>query len=286
MIPNVLAIGGTDPSGAAGLCADLKTFAALGVYGMAVVTAVVAQNGEAVRHVQPMPASLVAAQIDAAFEDARIGAVKIGMLANASIARAVAERLRHHRARHVVLDPVLVATAGARLLDADGLHVLRGELLPLAELVTPNLAEAAALLARPAATDLAAMQRSASRLRAFGSAWVLLKGGHLGGATSPDLLQGAEGARVFHAPRQHARGERGTGCTLAAGIAALRTARPMPDAVAAAKRYVEAAMRASDQLTVGRGRGPLQHVPWGEHRAMACHAGHADLAPGPRTGRF
>lgn len=259
MIPNVLAIGGTDPSGGAGLCADLKTFAALGVYGMAVVTAVLAQNGKAVHRVQPMPAALVAAQIDAAFEDARIDAVKIGMLATAPIARIVAARLRRHRARHIVLDPVLAATAGARLLDADALCVLRDELLPLAELLTPNLAEAAVLLDLPMAGDLPAMQATAARLHATGPAWVLLKGGHLGGAGSPDVLHGADGARVFHAPRLCAHGDRGTGCTLAAAIAALRPRQSMPAAVSAGKRYVEAALRASGQLAVGRDRAPLQH---------------------------
>ena len=259
VLPNVLAIGGTDPSGAAGLCADLKTFSALGAYGMAVVTAVLAQNGQAVHRVQPMPAALVAAQIDAVFADARVDAVKIGMLATAPIARVVAARLRHHSARHIVLDPVLAATAGARLLDTDALAVVRDELMPLADLLTPNLAEAAALLAAPAATDLAAMQACAARLHALGPAWVLLKGGHLGGADSPDLLYGADGPQVFHAPRICARGDRGTGCTLAAAIAALRPTQPMPAAVAAGKRYLEAALRASGQLAVGRHRRPLQH---------------------------
>lgn len=259
MIPNVLAIGGTDPSGGAGLCADLKTFAALGVYGMAVVTAVLAQNGQAVHRVQPMSPALVAAQIDAAFEDARIDAVKIGMLATAAIARVVAARLRRHRARHVVLDPVMAATAGARLLDVDALAVLRRELLPLAELLTPNLAEAAVLLDEPMAGDLCAMQATAARLHATGPAWVLLKGGHLGGAGSPDVLHGADGARILRAPRLGAHGDRGTGCTLAAAIAALRPMHPMPAAVSVGKRYVEAALRASGQLAVGRDRAPLHH---------------------------
>jgi hydroxymethylpyrimidine/phosphomethylpyrimidine kinase len=206
-----------------------------------------------------MAPALVAAQIDAVFEDMRVDAIKIGMLASAPVARTVAARLRHHGARRIVLDPVLAATTGTPLLHADALAVLREELLPMAELLTPNLVEAAVLLGEPAATDLAAMQASATRLRALGPAWVLLKGGHLAGPHSPDLLLGGDRARVFDAPRIDARGDRGTGCTLAAAIAALLPTRPMPDAVAGAKRYLEEALRASAQLSVGRIRRPLQH---------------------------
>ena len=260
MSANVLAIGGTDPSGAAGLCADLKTFAALGVYGMAVTTAVVAQNGQAVHRVQPLSPALVAAQLDAVFEDVRVDAVKIGMLATAPIARTVAARLRGHRAPRIVLDPVLGASVGARLLAHDALAVLRDELLPLASVITPNLAEAAALLGGAPATDLASMRDDAARLHAQGPAWVLLKGGHLAGPRSPDVLLGGDGMRVFDAPRLAVRGDRGTGCTLASAIAALLPSRPVPMAIEAAKRYVMLALGASGELSVGRTRSPLQHA--------------------------
>jgi len=270
---NVLAIGGTDPSGAAGLCADLKTFAALGAYGMAVVTAVVAQNSQAVHRVQPLAPALVAAQLDAVFEDARVDAVKIGMLATAPIARAVAARLRHHRAPRVVLDPVLAASVGTPLLADDALAVLRDELLPLASVLTPNLAEAATLLGEAPAIDLDTMRASAARLHAHGPAWVLLKGGHLPGPRSPDVLSGVDGLHVFDAPRLTVRGDRGTGCTLASAIAALLPTHPVPAAVEAARRYLRQALDASGELSAGRTRGPLQHAVQWAPRAVGSEAG-------------
>lgn len=259
MIANVLSIAGTDPSGGAGIQADLKTFAALGVYGMAVVTAVVAQNTCEVRRVQVLPADLVAAQLDAVFDDVRVDAVKLGMLADATIVRAVTACLRRRRPPHVVFDPVMASSSGGALMAPPALQVLREQLLPCVDLLTPNLAEAAALLDAPCAGDLDAMRGQARRLRALGPRWVLLKGGHLGGAQSPDLLLGPDTEQVLRAPRIATGAGHGTGCTLSSAVAALLPHAPMPVAVARAKRYLSGALQAAAGLDVGHGRGPLHH---------------------------
>ncbi len=259
MIPNVLGIAGSDPSGGAGIAADLKTFGALGAYGMAAITAVTVQNTQGVRAVQALPAALVAEQVQAVFDDVRVDAVKLGMLAEAATVYAVAEVLHTNAARHVVLDPVLRASSGDALAGAGMLAALREALLPQVELLTPNLAEAAALLDCVPAGGLEAMRAQARQLRALGPAWVLLKGGHLGGVRSPDVLAGADGVQVFDAARLRTRAGHGTGCTLAAAIAALRPRHPMPVAVAQAKAYLQAALVAAERLDVGRGRGPLHH---------------------------
>lgn len=259
MIPNVLSIAGSDPSGGAGIAADLKTFGALGVYGMAAITAITVQNTQGVRAVQPLPAGLVAAQVQAVFDDVRVDAVKLGMLADVDTVRAVAEVLRACDVRHVVLDPVLRASTGDALAGTGMSEVLRDVLLPQVELLTPNLAEAASLLDCAPARELDAMIDHAQRLRALGPAWVLLKGGHLGGERSPDVLVGADGVQVFDAARLSTRAGHGTGCTLAAAIAALRPRQAMPAAVAQAKDYLRAALALAGRLDVGHGAGPLHH---------------------------
>lgn len=259
MIPNVLSIAGSDPSGGAGIAADLKTFGALGAYGMSAITAITVQNTQGVRAVQALPAALVAAQVAAVFDDVRVDAVKLGMLAAAHTVRALADVLRTRAARHVVLDPVLRAGSGDALAGAGMPAALREALLPQVELLTPNLAEAAALLGCSPADDLDAMVAQAQRLRALGPAWVLLKGGHLGGERSPDVLAGADGVQVLDAPRISTRAGHGTGCTLAAAIAALRPRHAMPAAVRLAKDYLQAALAAADRLEVGQGSGPLHH---------------------------
>lgn len=266
-IPSVLTIAGTDPSGGAGIQADLKTIAALGGYGLSAITAVVAQNGAGVRALQPLPADLVAAQIEAAFDEAPVDAVKIGLLADPGIVRAVAAALGRHRPRHVVLDPVMVASAGQPLLAAAALEVLRAELLPLTTLLTPNLAEAGVLLGRPAPADAAAMRDCLAGLQALGPGWVLLKGGHLStSAESTDLLAGPGGAVTAHAgPRITTTNDHGTGCTLSAAIATLLPQQPPVAAVAGARAYLQAALAAADALqrarggAPARGRGPLDH---------------------------
>lgn len=259
MIPRVLSIAGLDPSGGAGLLADVKTFSALGAYGTGVLTAVTAQSTRGVTAVSQLDAALVTAQLETLLTDVRIDAVKIGMLGSAEVVRAVADVLRRHRLPSVVLDPVMVAKSGDRLLSEDAVQALRTELLPLCDLVTPNLPEAADLLGEPEARDEAAMHDQLERLTALAPG-VLLKGGHLGGEESVDLLA-VDGQRSrLPAPRVRTKNTHGTGCTLSSAIAALRPRHPSwPEAVAGAKAYVSAAISASDQLDVGSGHGPLHH---------------------------
>ncbi|MBI3434512.1 MAG: bifunctional hydroxymethylpyrimidine kinase/phosphomethylpyrimidine kinase [Proteobacteria bacterium] len=253
-------IAGSDSGGGAGIQADLKTFSALGVYGACAVTALTAQNTLGVRAIHAVPADFVAAQIDAVFSDLAVDAVKVGMLAQADVIEAVARGLDRHGCKALVLDPVMVATSGDRLLAPAAVDVLRRRLMPRACLVTPNLAEAAALTQTPVAEDEAAMRAQADVLLAQGARAVLVKGGHGGGAESVDLLVDAAGARRFAAPRIDTRNTHGTGCTLSAAIAAgLAKGHDLGAAVNAAKRYVTAALGAAHRLAIGRGRGPVHH---------------------------
>lgn len=260
MIANVLSIAGSDPSGGAGIQADLKTFSAFRVYGATVITALTAQNTRGVTGVHKLPAEFVARQIDGVFEDLCIDATKIGMLATGGVAETVADRLLHHGAGNIVLDPVMVATSGDRLLDADAIDVIRRRLVPLARVITPNLAEAAVLLGEETANSLAAMKRAVRKLHRLGPRVVLLKGGHLPGDHCPDLLFDGERVIELSAGRVATRNTHGTGCTLSAAIAArLAQGDDILAACRAAKAYVTAAIAASDRLTVGSGHGPLHH---------------------------
>jgi hydroxymethylpyrimidine/phosphomethylpyrimidine kinase len=260
MIPNVLTIAGSDPSGGAGIQADLKTFAALGAYGAAVMTALTAQNTRTVAGVHLVPAAFVAAQIDTLFADVRIDALKVGMVATAEIAVAIAERLAALEARNIVLDPVMVAKSGDRLLHADAVEALRRKLLPLAHVVTPNLAEAGVLLDRRAPSTVGEMRAAAADLQALGCRCVLVKGGHLGGVESTDVLFDGHDFLDLPAARIPTANTHGTGCTLSAAIAALLPQRPNPaEAVSEAKAYVSGAIAASGALRVGGGHGPLHH---------------------------
>jgi hydroxymethylpyrimidine/phosphomethylpyrimidine kinase len=255
-----LTIAGSDSSGGAGIQADLKTFAALGVYGASVITALTAQNTTGVSGIHDVPPDFVAQQIDAVFSDLTIGAVKIGMLARADVIATVARGLDRHQARNVVLDPVMVATSGDRLLRADALEALWRELIPRALLITPNLPEAAALLKAAPARSEAEMQAQGERLLAAGAKVVLIKGGHGVGAEAVDLLIDASGTTRLAAPRIATTNTHGTGCTLSSAIAAgLAKGLALPDAVRAAKAYVTAAIAAATGLEVGRGHGPLHH---------------------------
>ncbi|MDG0024080.1 bifunctional hydroxymethylpyrimidine kinase/phosphomethylpyrimidine kinase [Trinickia sp. Y13] len=260
-IANALTIAGSDSGGGAGIQADLKTFSALGVYGASVITALTAQNTHGVRSVHVPEPGFVAAQLDAVFDDIRIDAVKIGMLANAGIVRAVAEALRRYRPQRVVLDTVMLSKNGHALLAADAVTALREELLPLADLVTPNLDEAAALIGAPErAGDEATMQRHGETLRAMGAKAVLMKGGHLGGSQSPDWLVDERGAHRLGGERIAVKHTHGTGCTLSAAIAALSAQRPdWLSAISDAKAYLAQALRESGRLDVGSGIGPLHH---------------------------
>lgn len=260
MTPIALTVAGSDSSGGAGIQADLKTFSALGAYGCSAITALTAQNTRGVQGIFPVSPAFVRAQMDSVFGDLAVAAVKIGMLGTPEIIAAVAEGLAAWKPRWVVLDPVMIAKGGDKLLAEEAVTALRERLLPLASLVTPNLPEAATLLGEPAATDREGMHRAAARLRALGPANVLLKGGHLPSAESPDLLlHGGEALWLegAHLPTRHTHG---TGCTLSSAIAALLArGRPLPEAVAGAKRYLTAAIGAADELGIGHGIGPVHH---------------------------
>ena len=259
-IPNVLTIAGSDSGGGAGIQADLKAFSALGAYGASVITALTAQNTRGVTAIHTPDPAFVTAQLDAVFDDIRIDAVKIGMLANAQIARAVAEALRRHRPKHVVLDTVMISKSNHALLAPDAVAAVRDELLPLADLLTPNLPEAAALLGEAAATDETAMVRQGEALRALGARAVLMKGGHLASSDSPDWLVQESGTLRLGGPRVPVKNTHGTGCTLSSAIAALIPQRSdLASAIAEAKLYLTGALEQSDRLDVGSGVGPVHH---------------------------
>jgi hydroxymethylpyrimidine/phosphomethylpyrimidine kinase len=260
-VPVAVTIAGSDSGGGAGIQADLKTFAALGVYGVSAITALTAQNTKGVWGVHEVPPDFVGKQIDAVFSDFRIAAVKIGMLGNAAITGAVAAALERHKARNIVLDPVLVASTGADLLRADAIDVLKS-LMGRANVVTPNLFEAAALLDAPLARDEAEMQSQGRALLALGADAVLIKGGHGGGPESVDILVEAEAITRFASPRIATKNTHGTGCTLASAIAAgLAKGLSLGEAVGDAKGYIATAIAAADRLGVGAGNGPLHHFP-------------------------
>lgn len=263
-IPNALSIAGVDPSGGAGVLADVKTMSALGAYGCAVVAALTAQNTQGVTGISPVPAAFVAQQIDTLFADVRIHAVKIGMLGQQPVIAAVAERLAHWLPPHVVLDPVMVAKSGDLLLERDAIGTLREALLPQATLLTPNLPEAGVLLEERPVETLKEMYRVAERLRNrmahSGHRWVMVKGGHLPADDAIDLLH--DGDRMIELPgRRHTTANtHGTGCTLSAALAALLPQAPdVPEAARRAKAYLSEAIRHADRLGVGGGHGPVHH---------------------------
>jgi hydroxymethylpyrimidine/phosphomethylpyrimidine kinase len=259
-IPVALTIAGSDSSGGAGIQADLKTFAALGVYGASVITALTAQNTKGVTGIHPVPADFVTAQIDAVFGDLEVRAVKIGMVAQFATIDAIAAGLTRWSPQHVVLDPVMVATSGDRLLAADAVEGLRTKLIPRASLVTPNLPEAAALLDEPVAASEAAIESQGQRLLAMGCGAVLIKGGHGQGPESIDYLVSGKGVIALAAPRIATKNTHGTGCSLSSAIAAgLARGEDMETAVRAAKAWVSAAITAADRLGVGHGHGPIHH---------------------------
>lgn len=259
MIFNTVSIAGTDPSGGAGMQADLKTFSALGSYGMSITTAVVAQNTQGVAEIHQLPGAFVAKQMEVLFNDVRVDSVKIGMLGNAEVIEAVAAVLRKYRLRYIVLDPVMVATSGDPLLSSDAIQSLRDELLPLVDLVTPNVAEAAQLLGEHKARNEEEMLDQLDRLEQF-CPGVLIKGGHLDGNQSIDFLRIDGATTRLEAPRIATQNTHGTGCTLSAAIAALRPQRSdWISAVSDSKEYLTKALRQSHALHVGHGHGPVHH---------------------------
>jgi hydroxymethylpyrimidine/phosphomethylpyrimidine kinase len=258
-VPIAVTIAGSDSGGGAGIQADLKTFAALGVYGACVITGLTAQNTKGVFAVHEVPADFIAAQMDAVFSDLKVGAVKIGMLGNAAAIDTVAAGLARHRQHNVVLDPVMAATSGEKLLRADAIDALR-KLIPRASLLTPNLPEAASLLDTSIARDESEMRAQAQKLLALGAGAVLIKGGHDSGPESVDLLVTASGTTRFDAPRIATSNTHGTGCTLASAIAAaLAKGQELGKAVRDAKAYISAAIAAADRLEIGSGHGPVHH---------------------------
>lgn len=285
--PRLLTIAGSDSGGGAGIQADLKTFAALGGYGLSVITAITAQNTVAVTAVHPVPAGVVAAQVDAVWEDIGVDAVKIGMLASAELVRTVAERLSHHLARTpsrtpvpVVLDPVMVAKSGDALLAEEAVTALGEHLLPLATLVTPNLPEAerlAGLALGPGASEDARWE-AAQRVADLGRdperrpPAVLLKGGHAEGKTVVDLLLTADGERHrYEHERLETSSTHGTGCTLSSALAAhLGAGLSLPEAVEASTDYLWHAIEAAFPL--GAGHGPVSHG-WRQQPLSSRRAG-------------
>jgi hydroxymethylpyrimidine/phosphomethylpyrimidine kinase len=256
---NALTIAGTDPSGGAGIQADLKTFSALGAYGCSAITALVAQNTRGVQSVYRIEPDFVAAQLDSVFSDVRIDTTKIGMLAETDIVEAVAERLARYRVANVVLDTVMLAKSGDPLLSASAVETLRQRLLPQVSLITPNLPEAAALLDAPMRATSAMLEQGRALL-ALGCGAVLMKGGHLDDAESPDWLFTREGEQRFTAPRVQTKNTHGTGCTLSAALAALRPRHAdWAATVAEAKAWLSAALAQADSLEVGHGIGPVHH---------------------------
>jgi len=261
MTPIAVTIAGSDSGGGAGLQADLKTFSALGVYGASVVTALTAQNTRGVTGIHDVPPDFIAAQIDAVFSDLDVRAVKIGMLSQPAVIEAVATGIERWKQTNVVLDPVMVATSGDRLLAPAAVAVLKRRLIPHALVLTPNLPEAAALTDMPLAATEEAMRAQAKALIALGARTIVIKGGHGQGEESIDLIVDRSGSETRLAfPRIATKNTHGTGCTLAAGIAAgiAKGLRPQ-DAIMAARRYLQEALIAGARLGIGTGHGPVHH---------------------------
>ncbi|SFL61055.1 bifunctional hydroxymethylpyrimidine kinase/phosphomethylpyrimidine kinase [Geodermatophilus ruber] len=268
-VPTALTVAGSDPSGGAGIQADLKTFSALGAYGTAVLTALTAQNTRGVTGVHSVPADFVAQQLHTLLDDVEVHATKLGMLGTREVVRAVTGVLAEHPAGPVVCDPVMVATSGDRLIDDAAVDAVRTDLLPLVDLVTPNVPEAAVLLDRPAATDVDELPGQATALLALGPKAVLLKGGHLGGEESVDVLATTAGVTVTRRPRVATTATHGTGCTLSSALAALAAHHRTDDwvrLVDPARDYLQRALVAGAGLGIGSGHGPVHHFAgiWGQ----------------------
>lgn len=267
-IPNLLSIAGSDSGGGAGIQADLKTFSALGAYGMTVITSLTAQNTQNVNEVFIPPVSFFRAQLEAVFQDIRVDAIKIGMLANADLVRTLAQFLNELDAPrpYTVLDPVMVAKSGQSLLAEEAVSALLEELLPLVDLITPNLPEAAKLLDESPVNNVEDMRKQAQRLRRRGAQAVLLKGGHLAIPDFADILAFDDQIHVFKTQYINTRNTHGTGCTLSSALAVCVPRYGLFEGVQRAQRYVYQALEASSQLDVGHGHGPTQHF----HQLWQC----------------
>lgn len=277
-----LTVAGSDSGGGAGIQADLKTFAACGVFGTSAITAVTAQNTTGVSDVVALEPEVVAAQIKAVLADLGPGAAKTGMLATAAIVTTVAAMATRGELPALVVDPVLVSTSGHILLDEGGVAAYRDHLLPQALVATPNLREAAVLTGRDVRQlgDEDAMVEAGRELQALGPRYVVVKGGHLGGPLAPDVVLGPTGVDIMAQPRVATRNDHGTGCSLSAAIAAslARGLEPMA-AIAGAKRYVHQALVGAADWSLGEGHGPLDHFGWGSsdpggHKDHDCLSHH------------
>ena len=257
----VLTIAGSDSGGGAGIQADLKTFSALGCYGMSVITALTAQNTKGVTGIQAVPPSFVAQQMAAVMDDIGVDAVKIGMLFSAELIESVAESLKRYSVNTIVLDPVMVAQSGDKLLQDEAIEALKEALIPMATVITPNLPEAEVLLDRDIDGE-EGIQRAASSLAELGSKSVLIKGGHLETLESSDVLYINEGERFVVLPDERVQTPNihGTGCTLSSAIAAhLAKGLDIEPAVRKAKKYIAKAIRAGASYRIGQGSGPVHH---------------------------
>ncbi|KGY12993.1 hydroxymethylpyrimidine kinase [Vibrio tubiashii] len=259
--PIVLTIAGSDSGGGAGIQADIKAMSATGSYACSVITAITAQNTQGVSAIHPIPLEHIESQLDAVFSDLNVVAVKVGMLADAEIIKVVAAKIRQYQPKHLVVDPVMVATSGDLLLEQSAISTLKQELLPLADLITPNLPEGAALIGGEVPQDEEQMGAMIDSLRALGAKAVLLKGGHLEqDENSNDLLIELNNSELIAAKRIATKNTHGTGCTLSSAIASyLAQGNNLHKAVHLGKQYISQAIAHADQLDVGQGHGPVHH---------------------------
>ncbi|MCA0937481.1 bifunctional hydroxymethylpyrimidine kinase/phosphomethylpyrimidine kinase [Vibrio alginolyticus] len=261
LVPIVLTIAGSDSGGGAGIQADIKAMSATGSFACSVITAITSQNTQGVSAIFPIPLEHVESQLDAVFTDLNIVAVKIGMLADANIIKVVANKIKQYQPKHLVIDPVMVATSGDLLLEHSAIDTLKHELIPLADIITPNLPEGAALTGKPVPTSEDEMSEMITDLRALGAKAVLLKGGHLEkDENSNDLLIMQDSSELISAKRFPTHNTHGTGCTLSSAIASyLGQEYDLPKAVYLAKQYISQAIAHADELDVGKGHGPVHH---------------------------
>lgn len=255
----ILTIAGSDPSGGAGIQADLKAFSALGTYGMSIIAALTAQSTQGVDGVLPVPTEFIEKQYHSLYNDINVDAVKMGALVNSEVINCVAGLLEKYPIPFVVLDTVMIAKGGHPLLVEDAVSAIRERMLPLADIITPNIPEAAALLEAKEATTEAEMIAQGQALLALGPKSVLMKGGHLDSQISPDFLITKEGVERFVSPRVQTKNTHGTGCTLSAAIAALYPTHGLVEGVRLAKEYIDGAIANADKLDVGKGIGPTHH---------------------------
>ena len=259
-IPKVLSIAGSDPSGGAGIQADLKSFSANKTFGMSVITALTAQNTMGVQDIHLVPEDFIESQINSIFQDIIVDAVKIGMIANSSIASLISKNLRKRKVKNIVIDPVMVAKGGATLLESDAIETIRKDLIQVADVLTPNLPEAALLTNCDIATTKSEMLTQGKQLLDLGPKAIYVKGGHLKSKKSPDLLITINDEIWFEAPRVNTINTHGTGCTLSSAICAnLAHGFEIETAISISKQYVTDAIKNADKLNVGQGHGPTHH---------------------------